>query len=334
VGIASGGIAVLAVLAVVVAFAVVPKHLTAPASTPTPIPRTGDAPADVVGAFVSALRTADAKTALSYVDDVPSDTTYLTAQMLRASNRIAPITNVHIGKSTRSVADYRAMVPMTYEIGDQKFRTTMRLNQLSEGDEWLLSDPTVRVTVGHLAPVGLTMNGVAVSGEEVTVFPGIYRLAVTHPAFTVDGATKVTVGFGKYPSLRDTDVTLSDAGRATFLELLKTDVDACIASTKLEAGCGIVTQSGSEDGSVVVDGTLTRRLSASAMKELTNLETRPSFDNPLLVEGFIGGRVDTSAKCQKDGVQIACDYLSGTRFGIPVVDFSTSPASITWEPEG
>lgn len=320
IGIAGGGVAVLVVLALVIAFAVVPRSGPSAAANP-------GGPSDVVRTFLTALSKSDAKSALAQIDNV-RDRTYLTDRMLRASNKAAPLHGIVVGKNTDSTS-YSAKVEAIYSVGSKKFTTSFSL--LKSKDAWHMGDPTSAIFANFYTPLGLTLNGIPVDGKTIRVFPGSYTLALTQPNFRLEGDTTVLIGTADSVSPTAT-AKLTESAVATFRELVKKDVDACVASRSLEPGCGMKVAETSSDGTRVIDGTLTRTLSASTPAKLAALEPQYFGATPLVVRTGIVGAMDTTGDCEKDGKRSACRLLGGETIRSARVDFSTTTPTLSWDP--
>lgn len=328
-GIVGGGLAVIVAIAVVVALAIVPKGSGAADADAAIVVEQSSDPADVARQFMSALAKSDAKTALRYVDNVTS-TEYLTNKILAGSNKVAPLTKVTVGKVLKP-NDYDVKIPVSYRIGDRSLSTTLNLFK-SSSKGWRVQNSTVSLYVDPFVPLGLTLNGVAITGKSVRVFPGAYEMKLTNENFAIEGESTIVAEFGETPSMYETKPTLSEAGLATFRDLIKKDVDACLASASIDPGCGIRPARQSSDGTTLVDGSLSRTLDASGLAKLSTLEARPSVSNPLLVEaGLIGGSIETTGQCLKDGRQFPCQLMfGGTGLGKPTVDFSAETPVLRW----
>ncbi|MBW8871667.1 MAG: hypothetical protein JF618_05695, partial [Leifsonia sp.] len=319
IGIATGGLAAIAALALVVAFAIVPAIATA----------AGPSPTDVARDFMTALAKADAKTVLGYLE---SDKTakYATTEVLRASNKLAPIRVVTIGKPTRETSK-QAFIPVTYKMGDKTFRTTLDVYS-TEDSGWQVQDPSVLLYVDRFRPLGATLNGVKVTSETVRVLPGTYELELTNKNYAVEGGSTLTVAFKQAPDMTTKEPVLSEKGRTTVRTMIKEAVDACVASKNLDAGCGIKLAGSTSDGITLVEGSLSRSLSASVAAKVDAIEGDVGIANPLIVEGGFLGAVETTGTCLKDGKEGTCKVLFGSGgFGHPIVDFSSDPPELRWD---
>jgi hypothetical protein len=330
IGIVGGGIAVLVALVVVVSL-VVSQVAAGAGSRPDAKPDAKPAkPSTVVTDYLTALSKGDAKTALSYLSDPADDDTLLTDDVLAASNTIAPITAIKVVDEPTGSGS--GDVTVSYLLGDTPVTTTYSVYDTGDDDGWKLSGGLGSLSVAQFDGLGLTVNGQAVDGDSVDVFPGSYELATTLPNFALTGETTLTVT-EPYASADTSGIEpgLSDAGTAQFRSLVQAAVAACVASTTLAAGCGIDLPATLSDGTQLVEGTIQRTLDADTTTTLGSLEATLSYDNPTLAQGDYIGAVDVTAQCSQDGSTGTCNVLFGPSFGRPSVDLASATPTVLWD---
>ncbi|UFU05883.1 hypothetical protein [Ruania halotolerans] len=287
-----------------------------------------------VAGYLQALADGDAETALSFVSS-PSPTELMTDEVLAVSNEIAPITAIDVpavdGESGYGYWD----VPATYLLGDTEvstvFSVTGPVDAEDEGDYEVTSPFGYLYAGEQLVAVGAAVNGVPVTAADVEVFPGVYEVTLEHEMFALEGELTAPVT-AQYESGRfEPEVVMTDAGLTTFRDLVIADVEECIASTDLDAGCGLDLPETLDDGAELVDGTVTRELTASAQATLDSLDATTDYSDPMIVTGEYIGSVDTEADCTKDGQDGRCEIWLGPSLGGPVVDFGADEPAVRWD---
>lgn len=286
---------------------------------------------EVVEEYLKAIAAGDAETALSYLLTTPTDTTFLTDEVLAASNARAPIAAIDVAKPKKQ--DSSTIVTATYTVGGEEVSGDFYVDESEEGG-WVITVGTTDLWIGaNLAGLDLTLNGIPVDAEKVFIFPGAYEFATTTPYFTLTGPASFTwPGPGNPPSSSDIRGTLTDEGAALFRDAITPAVAACVASTTLVAGCGLDVPAVLQDGTEVVEGSITRTLTAEAQAILASYAPEESAENPLFVRGPIIGAVTTMADCRdKSGTTRCYIYGSGGSLRSPLVDFATAPPTVRWD---
>jgi hypothetical protein len=213
-------------------------------------PGTASNPTAAVRAYLAALASGDADTALSYSAARPTDTTYLTSDFLTQMMAVHPIANVIIpdDQPTQSPATIHA----TYVLGETNVEAHFTVQQHDR--KWLLDGGYLTLDLSSLNGWGqpLTLNGVDLGESgKVQVFPGVYTLTlkdtpminIVNPAFTI-----------AYPEANPTfdqmSLTLSEDGLSRIRAAADQKLNNCLASRELQpAGCGFGF-AGAETGTV------------------------------------------------------------------------------------
>jgi len=285
-------------------------------------------PVAVVEGYLEALAASDAKTALSFVDAVPSDSPFLTDEALEASNELAPLTGIEVTEPTD--ADFSTKVTATYSLGDVPVTTEFSVNEYAADGEWRLTTVTADLDFGdRFDGLDMTLNGEPLESSSVEVFPGTYEVATTTPNYAVTGQTVLTVRDPfDYPTLSDTKAGLSEEGVLIFRQAVTDAVAACVASTTLAAGCGIDVPQVLSDGSRLAEGTIVRTLRAETQTKLDSLQPQPSYGDPLIITGEYIGGISVTAGLEGGG---SGSLLFGPSLGAPVVDFTSGTPVVTWD---
>lgn len=292
-------------------------------------------PEAVVEKYLQALADGDSETALALLSTKPTDRDLLTDEALAASNKLGAIDDIVVtlpkGTDLRS-GD--ADVTADYTIGGKPVTGEFTVVDYKGDGSWEIQRGTVDLYIGsRLEGLPAQINGIAIDNDSITVFPGTVELTVDNPNYTLSGTTTAIISDPSDYSSDGLDpkVGLSDAGLAAFRQAITDSVNTCLASKSLDPGCGLAIGDVLSDGTKVIDGTITRTLTASAQAEMASLEPDELYSDPLKVRGpYIGG-VDVTADCESNGQSYTgCTFLFMPTLGSPLVDFSTDPVTVRW----
>lgn len=284
----------------------------------------------VVEGYLAAVADGDAQRALSYIGEAPAPGPLLTDEALAVSNELAPITGITVGDI--DLDEMNGRVPVTYTRGEEAVSVVYDVFDYDRDGEWEITGGTGAFEVSRFNGLGLTINDQPIDSDTIDVFPGTYVFATDLENFEITGSTTVTVTEPfEYPSLSDLEPALSETGLTLFRQVVRSAVDQCVASTALAAGCGIDLPATLDDGTQLVDGTVTRTLPVETQTTLDSLEACVGFDTPTLVQGdFIGG-VDISADCTQNGASGRCDLVFGPLLEVPYVDMASEDPTVRWD---
>jgi hypothetical protein len=287
-------------------------------------------PSDAVEQYLTAISEGDSATALGLLGTAPDDDTLLTDEVLAESNKAAPITGIEI--LDEATDNGSSDVSVGYQLGDTPVTAEYSVLDYDDDGVWEVSGGTSYLSTSRFEGLGVTVNGVAVEGDEFEVFPGAYQFATTLPNFTLTGTT-LALATEPFASVETSDIepALSDAALTQFRTLVQQAVDACLASTSLTAGCGLDVPATLSDGTQLADGTITRTLSAEGTVTIQSMVPTLSYDNPTLAEGDYIGSVSTSAQCTQGGATGTCDVLFGPSLGRPSIDMGSATPTVLWD---
>lgn len=292
--------------------------------------------------YLQALADGDAEAALATfrAGRVTEESPLMTDEVLAVSQEANPIENIDVTAPESAPGGY---VPVTATFtmgGDEQTMEFWVDGPYSADDEdtpYELSDSPATVTIpgrydGH-GPA-LTANGMEVEpGGTYPAFIGTYEFAVVNDMFALEGETTAVVTHEELygPTDADAEVVLSETGMETFDELVREEVDECLASKKLDAGCGLEVPKTLSDGTELKDGTLERSLDSASKRNYENLDPELDPLNPEVVSsaGRIG-TVDVTADCVKDGDSEECNVLGAPRLGRPSVDLTADDPEVEW----
>lgn len=291
-----------------------------------------ETPFAAVESYFAALSEGDAEAARSLVYDA-GDTTYLTDEVLAASLELAPITEVSVTEEemTEDIA-FSTEVQVSYTLGETPVTKRIYTYENRDTDTWEV-DGAAQLMQPDLGDLETTVNGEPVSGSEATVFLGLmYELAIDDENFTIDGDGLVEVT-ESYTSASTLEVGLTEEATETWRELILSDVEECVASTDMEAGCGLDMPS-DVSGATVVEGSIVRSLPAETDQALQRLTPQPSYSTPTLVGAeYFSGRVDVEYEAEEGGVTSLYELYFGDpgTLGTPMVDMTADELEVIWE---
>ncbi|KJL48656.1 hypothetical protein RS84_00823 [Microbacterium hydrocarbonoxydans] len=313
--IAGGAVVVLAIAAaVIVPIVTRPPKLSA---------------SDYVEEYLTALADGDAEKALTYVENYGGDD-LLTADVLKESLKLGKIDKIKVGEV--SEGDYGdTEVPVTFTIGDTKVDRTFDVSANYDGTELTIIDGLVSFSgLYGFEGLGLTVNGAEASTESQYVFPGTYQLAVGPEEFAIEGESTVVVANDEdTEALYEVKPILSEAGTASFRELVKASFAECLAMKTLDTPCGMNTSTMSQDGYTPVDGTVTRTIDAENQSTLDNLE--PYVSERAIVTTYDYWSVDITLQASNGSSTEPFEVLFGGEILTPKVDFSAETPAVIWE---
>lgn len=291
-----------------------------------------DTPEQVVEAYLTALSENRAEDALAVLAEPPGDTSLLTDEVLSAGNERAPIAGITV--TPVEADDYSATVKVDYTIGDDAVSYSYDL-YTDSNDAWEISRGTVRFYAGEqLEGLDVTVNGqVPDDLAELEVFPGSYEIATGSEDFALEGGEDLTLSDPNESSSQTVEATLSEAGTKRFRTLVNEAAEECVASTELEAGCGLTLPEEFDDGTPIKDGTVKRSLPADTRANLKSITADLSYDNPTLASAadYLGS-VSFTADCEQDGETVECEALYGAPgFGTPSVDMVAEDPVVEWD---
>ncbi|GAB3921517.1 hypothetical protein GCM10011575_15760 [Microlunatus endophyticus] len=329
--IGGGGLALVVVVVLIIVAVVHASHNGTTASGPdnsSPTAKAENA-SDAVKGYLDALSTGDAKKALSYLSEQPSDTSLMTDDILKVSTKEAPITAIKVPQVTDK---YAYEVSASYNLGDRPVNAKFEVDDSS--GHYLLSDAyaTVDLSVGTKG-LPLTINGTKVAADKIYLLPGSYDLETTEKYISLGSSGKFLVQQpNDYPDIEPKPV-LNSAGQAIFKKKVTEAIDACVRSTKLTAGCGLDVPA-TVDGYKIKDGSVHRTLDADTKAKVKSLKGTLDYSSTTVAEDEdFYGDVNITVTGVKGGKTYKnLDYFGGGEsFGTPKIDMSSSALTVEWE---
>ena len=212
-----------------------PGGTTTAASEPAPA-----SPGDAVRAYFDAIARGDSVTARGLLLDAPVDDRLLTDEAMRAAALAAPITDLTV-TDPATPGGFSAEIDVAYSIGGRDVSKTMTV--VKDGNLWRLATGTATARLATLRPdeIGLTINGVAVTSDNVDLFPGGYTLGTTNPTFALSPKSFVVEGPSTPPDLYSAKVSLSSAALKGVQSAAKAAFAKCLSARHnlVDAKCGV-----------------------------------------------------------------------------------------------
>ncbi|MFV0252780.1 MAG: hypothetical protein ACK5H2_05535 [Beutenbergiaceae bacterium] len=294
-------------------------------------PITYDTPEAAVEAYLTAIADGDAATALA-LSRTPGNSALLTDEMLAASAALAPMTDIVVTPE-QSSDEFTAEIEVSYQLGSETINTSVTAYGDGNG-EWTVSGTTLVYVPYGADGLDITLNGIAIEDpDNIELFPGMYEIGTTTTYYTFTGTTQTSVEpeFSS-SALENAKPALNEDGVAVFQEAINTAVEACLASTKLDPGCGLAISPEPSNDLQPIEDTVVRTLSAEGQVALGQLEPELDSSNPFAVSAGSIGIVEATLQCTNmtSGATEGCSPFLGRSLSYPVVDFSSDPVTVIW----
>lgn len=288
----------------------------------TPAPAPADKPSDAVQGYLQAIASGDAQAALAFAATQPSDATFLTNEVLAASNKLAPIADI-----TVPVVDdeYAYTVNASYTRGGKKVNTSFSVQK--DGDAWKLRETAYDLDLGSRLNKTLPMiiNGVRVESDSISLFPGSYEFTTGSKnvsygktnVIAIDSPTEYPRGFAKLQP------AVTKAGEKAFTKAVKDSINKCMKSKKLK-------NKGCPNNVARVTGNVTPREGTFRWTwekdSLDNMKVRLVYDNPAKFTASVYLRMKAYGKCKEGSCSIT-PFTSAT----PSATMTASTIKVTWK---
>lgn len=226
--------------------------------------------------YLEALAGGDAATALSLAAQPPTDTRFLTADILRAQLATLPITDIFVSNAP-DAADGTQPLLLSAKFGAIPSQTTLAARKVD--GQWKLGAITVPLTIGtdpaDKALRVVALSGVATAGASfVSVFPGLPQVSTINRFVDLTADVKpVLLEALTDPTARPPivpNVTLNDAGRTASLEAVERFQESCNTGTPPSYKCcpnGSCSPPPSQNHGI--DGKTTRIISRTSVEDVT-----------------------------------------------------------------
>ncbi|MGO1592316.1 MAG: hypothetical protein ACTH1Z_10070 [Ancrocorticia sp.] len=324
---------IVGVVAIIIALIAVAMRMTGGTSGADSNPEA--ASAEALTTYLTALSEGDAETARSFVW-VERDHGQLNEEVLAKSRELAPISDIAVDESAIVVSEesgiVSATVPATFMLGetrvDRDFSLSVGSRQVSDPQEWSISNGLALVSFGRVAGLSPSLNGVPM-GETERVFIGAYDVGFGSERVALEGDSDVLLLHEK----TETQVTakLTDEAVKEYREIVRADLTECLALTTLSTPCGMDVSGTFANGEKAVDGTVERTLTEKGDAALDSLEVELDPDKPAHASSrtFIDVSVETDVTKGDGSWRVS--VMTGAGVLLPTVDLTAENLSVTWE---
>lgn len=283
--------------------------------------------------YFAALSAGDVTTALELAPPMDeADGDLLPVEAYSRAFELAPVADVVVGAPVLDGGLISGKVPVSFTVGGVSVSDEYSVHDYDDdGVIELTGSSPESVGANGLTALGVTLNGVEVTdGQRLYFLPGGYEIAYSLEHFAPSSTDPVIIG-EQYVSPEWPEPQLTEDGLNAFRGAVQTAVDACIAQTTLEAGCGIgAIPATTSDGWTITEDTVRRTLPEDTQRNIDTMETTSSYDEPTYVQGQVVGPVDTEMDCTKDGQAGICEMWLGGGMSLPHVDMADPELPVTW----
>ena len=322
-----GGVGILAIVLIGIVF-IGPKFSAPPGS-----PGSSEAAEaeQTVERFLTALADGDAETARSLSGGDLSDP-LLTDQVLDASNGLAPLGGIEIDSEATYRGEYdETIVSAAFDIGDRTVEREFEVWQY--GEDWEISNAMFTFSLSQFSGLEPMVNGVSVTDDSFSLFPGAYEVELGNTAFETSGGSDPLVIADEADDMAfyDLEPALTDRSVTIFRMLVTESLTQCVARTSLTTPCGMDVDGTFDGGEVAIDGTVQRSLTSETDAAIAALEPRFDFDRPTVVVAYDFIPVKIVVEVELDGERSTGEVGYGADPLTPTVDFSSARPTVSWE---
>jgi hypothetical protein len=194
----------------------------------------GTGPSNTVLKFFQALRDNDAKAALAELATAPSDTTFITNEVLAASHAAGVITEISVPATNSTV------VPVSYKLGGETVTDRISVQPVGNGYKISASLNSGGIAMKERVRTQLPLRiaGTQVATGTVVLLPGSYPLTTVTDHLRYGTGSLVIKRLTDAPSASDLKLEVSDVGRTAAATAVASSLDACTAQKSFApAGC-------------------------------------------------------------------------------------------------
>ncbi len=229
------GLVVLALVAVVTLRGL--PNLPIPFASGGPTARQTDTAAHAVQGYLEALASGDAAGALGYALNAPADTSLLTDEMLATGLADSPITAIQVTGAGAGATQQTVLA--RYQLGSTPVNAAYALTK--SGNQWLLDSVAADIDVSYLdlGTIALVVNGVTLTTDRPSLFPGTYTLTTASKRLAVADGSFVIESPDSQPDLYSVRFRLTKSGRAELVKAAQATLKKCLATREAAPkGCG------------------------------------------------------------------------------------------------
>ncbi|GAA2097193.1 hypothetical protein GCM10009841_09360 [Microlunatus panaciterrae] len=280
---------------------------------------------DAVKSYLEALAASNAQAALDLSEDQPADKTFLTNEVLQASNGRAPITAINVPE----VADDNAYsVDATYKMGEESVTESFYVDKFD--GKWKVKEAFAELDLSYTRDKSLPMiiNGVEVKTDKVKLLPGSYEFT-TGSKFIDYGSSNVLLvtSPSDYPNTSDIKASITEAGFSAFKKAAKDSMTACVKQKKLApTGCPFAAKPTSQQK---VD-TKTIKWTLEDDPFGSDFKPRLDYEAKSTAKASVTFKMSFDAKGTSNGKPMTFSQDSRLRFADVSADLASEPLKVTW----
>lgn len=182
---------------------------------------------DAVNGYLQAVARGDAQAAVSYAADPSAvKTTFMTPEILAASAKLAPLTNISVQPSDPDATT----VPVSYQLGSTQVSTSYDVMKTSD-DAWKLVTVATDLDLSAVqeASIPMLMNGTKVKPGLFSVLPGAYHFTTGQRNFDYGKRPDLVVRYpADFPDITQVEPRISSKGQASALTAIKKSWNSCL----------------------------------------------------------------------------------------------------------
>jgi hypothetical protein len=289
-------------------------------------PATASKPSDAVKAYLEAIASGNAEAAIALSDTAPTDATFLTDEVLQASNKLAPITEIEVPEVDD---EYAYRVAASFKLGKQQVDENFSVTKA--GDTWKLREGFNDIDLSSRSRnFPLIINGVQAKTTKVRLFPGAYQFTTgSENVSWGEDNVLIVQSPSEYPrGISDLKPTVTAKGEKAFEDAVSASLDNCLKSKKLtNPGCpNNIDPKRLNSSYKIKDGTLKWEASRkdAALEDMT---IRLEYSNPSIASAFLSLSLTAQADC--DGYSGTCTVYP-YRSAQPRANLVSGTLKVTW----
>jgi hypothetical protein len=240
---------------------------------------------DAVQEYLEALAAGKAGPALALAQRVSADSVWLTDEVLRTSLEHTPISAISDVRAEGEGTDSHQLISASFLLGDQRVIGWFNVDLIEE--RWLLEDVTSTIDLSSVNPaeIGLKLNGIPVTTDQVTLFPGVYELSIESKWIELVQDRLVVESPSAGQSFFSTAPVLTEAGSKAVVDATRDQLASCLKIQELTPkGCGFGVKLTSSYP--LRKQTITWKI-VSGEKELTDLQPSLAVGTPLQTINYV-----------------------------------------------
>jgi hypothetical protein len=275
----------------------------------------GTGPSNTVLRFFQALSTNDAKAALAELATAPSDTTFITDEILAAGHGAGAISEISVPATNSTV------VPVSYKLAGETVTDRISVQPFGNGYKisTSLNSGGIAMKEKIRAQLPLSIAGTQVSTDTVVLLPGSYPLTTVTDHLRYGTGSLVVQRLDDAPSANDLKLEVSDVGQTAASTAVTSSIDACTAQKSFTpAGCPFKLTVTTADPSTVT----------------WTLLSKPADDLKITVSA-----TDVTRSTVEAPLRMRISYLNGTSTlpqdlatiqAVGSVDLLANPTTVAW----